>query len=258
MSPDDTANCTETWLPVVGYEGHYEVSDAGGVRSVSRTTTYRDGRVFTYAGQPIKAVPDPRGYLYVALWMNGHGVTRPAHQLVLEAFVGPRPEGMETLHGNGVPGDNRLGNLRWGTHAENAQDTLRHGRHNMLSKSTCPRGHDLLAPNLVPSDLPGRNCLSCNQAHALANAAADHWGPDRDARIMADADRRYALLMAGESSDQRRIPLDVPSVVALYREGLSSAEIATRLGCSGETVLRRLRQVGEPRRPQGGSGRRAS
>lgn len=50
-----------------------------------------------------------------------------AHRLVLEAFRGKCPEGMECLHGNGVRNDNRICNLRWGTRAENVADALRHG-----------------------------------------------------------------------------------------------------------------------------------
>lgn len=49
------------------------------------------------------------------------------HRLVLEAFVGPCPEGMECRHLNGIRGDNRLENLCWGTHQENYQDRICHG-----------------------------------------------------------------------------------------------------------------------------------
>lgn len=49
------------------------------------------------------------------------------HKLILEAFVGPRPEGMECRHLNGNGSDNRIANLRWGTPAENTLDKFRHG-----------------------------------------------------------------------------------------------------------------------------------
>ena len=55
------------------------------------------------------------------------GKIRTVHSLVLEAFVGPRPEGMECRHLNGDRKDNRIENLRWGTRAENAQDRVIHG-----------------------------------------------------------------------------------------------------------------------------------
>lgn len=53
---------------------------------------------------------------------------RPVHQLVLEAFVGPRPVGMEACHNDGNPANNRLDNLRWDTHAANTEDSRRQGR----------------------------------------------------------------------------------------------------------------------------------
>lgn len=49
------------------------------------------------------------------------------HHLVLMAFVGPRPEGMECRHLNGIPYDNRLSNLVWGTRRENCGDAMKHG-----------------------------------------------------------------------------------------------------------------------------------
>jgi hypothetical protein len=52
---------------------------------------------------------------------------RLVHQLVLEAFVGPRPESCEARHLDGDPSNNKLDNLAWGTKAENQADKLRHG-----------------------------------------------------------------------------------------------------------------------------------
>lgn len=49
------------------------------------------------------------------------------HRLVLETFIGPCPDGMECCHNNGDPVDNRLGNLRWDTHFNNVQDSIKHG-----------------------------------------------------------------------------------------------------------------------------------
>lgn len=57
---------------------------------------------------------------------NSHQI----HRLVLDAFAGPRPEGMECRHLNGDPKDNRLRNLVWGTRAENMADRTRLGEHN--------------------------------------------------------------------------------------------------------------------------------
>lgn len=59
--------------------------------------------------------------------VNGKGEKRLVHRLVLETFIGPRPDGMECCHNNGVPTDNRLENLRWDTRKANGQDRIVHG-----------------------------------------------------------------------------------------------------------------------------------
>ena len=58
----------------------------------------------------------------------GRGNQRFVHHLILEAFVGPRPDGYESCHKNGNPLDNRLVNLYWGTKRDNGLDTRAHGR----------------------------------------------------------------------------------------------------------------------------------
>ena len=67
------------------------------------------------------------GHLYVSI----RGVRRYVHQLVLEAFVGPRPEGMESRHfPDRDPANNRVENLSWGTHQQNIRDQKVHGTDN--------------------------------------------------------------------------------------------------------------------------------
>jgi hypothetical protein len=83
----------------------------------------RLGRVYS-GSRELKTWSLPSGYRQVNL---GRGVRRYVHRLVLEAFVGPCPEGEECRHLNGDPGDNRLANLCWGTVAENRMDKVRHG-----------------------------------------------------------------------------------------------------------------------------------
>lgn len=117
----------ERWLPVVGYEGLYEVSDLGRVRLLDRMVSGWRGLQHKLPGRLSRARSLSRGvYRKVALTKNGVWALRPIHQLVLEAFVGPRPEGMVCCHNNGIGGDNRLANLRWDTPASNTADRVRH------------------------------------------------------------------------------------------------------------------------------------
>ena len=106
----------ETWRPVPGYEGDYEVSSLGRVRSLLG----KRPRI-------LKATSNRRGYLSLRLCgPRGRRRAYVAH-LVLEAFVGPRPPGMEAAHGDAIRSNNSLANLSWKTPLENAQDKFRTG-----------------------------------------------------------------------------------------------------------------------------------
>lgn len=159
MSDDvaDRAEAVERWLPVVGFEDRYQVSDLGRVYSLitgqllSLRTTDRDGR--------------PR----VSLTGGAKVRTRPVHRLVLEAFVGPCPDGMEGCHSNGDTSDNRLVNLRWDTKSANMQDCLAHGRHGKLRKTHCPKGHPYAGDNLYQNS-NSRKCRTCQNARTRVKA----------------------------------------------------------------------------------------
>lgn len=104
---------TENWKPVVGFEGAYEVSDRGRVRSSVR-------------GQILRPQRHSGGYVQVSL---GRGNTRLVATLVLEAFAGPRPAGLEVCHNDGDKQNNAFANLRWDCHVKNCADRVRHGSH---------------------------------------------------------------------------------------------------------------------------------
>ncbi|CAN5951037.1 unnamed protein product [Sphagnum jensenii] len=92
----------------------------------------------TQAPRKMKTVIDSRGYTQVSLFIEGRVVTCKVHSLVLETFVGPRPEGMEACHfPDSDPSNNKLQNLRWDTHSENVRDRFRH-REGATNK-TCTR-----------------------------------------------------------------------------------------------------------------------
>ena len=114
---------SERWLPVPGYEGFYEASDLGRIRSLRRMTRcgWRGGRV-------LKPFPDSDGYLRVNLSRYGKiAGLQPVHGLVLLAFVGPRLPFQECRHGPGGKLDNRLANLCWGMPPEQSDDKRRDG-----------------------------------------------------------------------------------------------------------------------------------
>jgi hypothetical protein len=117
----------EEWRAIPGWEGRYEVSDQGRVRSLR----FKNGRVDRPRPAPLVLSHHTAktGYVVVGLPSSGKSRTFPAliHRLVLEAFVGPCPDGMECAHENGIRDDNRVSNLRWDTRAGNHADKDRHG-----------------------------------------------------------------------------------------------------------------------------------
>ena len=116
-----TDHFTPTRKEIAGFPG-YQVGDDGSVRYA--WTTCRAGRRLGDKWRPMKLSPSSRGYLRVNLTPLEGGSYRTfrVHRLVLEAFVGPCPDGMECRHLNGVKTDNRLDNLSWGTPGENRDD----------------------------------------------------------------------------------------------------------------------------------------
>lgn len=165
----------ETWKPIPNYEGLYEVSNYGRVRACTREIKYKNKRGTEITrfckGKDLVARKGANGYLYVELWKRNDGKTFPVHSLVLEAFVGPRPDGYVCCHEDDVKTNNYVGNLRWGTYSDNAADRVKNGRDKNSNKKHCRRGHPLVAPNLVPSKLKvgSRECLACRRAGNYVN-----------------------------------------------------------------------------------------
>lgn len=156
------------WLPVRGYEGVYEVSDSGQVRSLPREVWHPVSKTTRLPGRELKPVKHSNGYRQVTLWRAGIWEHRYIHRMVLDAFVGERPE-LEACHINGVPDDNRLENLCWGTRSDNIRDAVRHGTHWKIRNTHCPQGHPYQGDNLHTETNPvtgrtKRRCKECEQA----------------------------------------------------------------------------------------------
>lgn len=97
------------------------------VSMVERTKA--EGIIAPNKYRKLKQRLESTGYLYVNIRnREGREIGVGVHRLVLEAFCGPCPEGMEGCHGDGCRSNNHLTNLRWATHADNGKDMILHGR----------------------------------------------------------------------------------------------------------------------------------
>ncbi len=114
----------EIWKYIPGYEGIYQASNLGQIRSILRPRT-------------------------LGLYEDGKQKRLSIHRLILETFIGPCPLGMECRHLDGNPQNNKLNNLKWGTHSENSQDSIRHGTFFHPDNKGSNNGHAILKESNV-------------------------------------------------------------------------------------------------------------
>ena len=118
----------EEWRPVAGFEGLYEVSNQGRLRSLSmRNRSGIKQRLKILKPWKQSGTNGRGGYLEIMLSRNGRACHHLVHRLVLGAFHGPCPPRHEAAHQNGARTDNRAENLRWMTPQENSWQRLEHG-----------------------------------------------------------------------------------------------------------------------------------
>lgn len=197
----------ELWNPIPGYEGRYEASNQGNVRSLGFWMGNPWGTKTWKPGRTLKPTAHPQGYRMVTLTdESGRRWTTKVPRLVLLAWVGPPPQGKtDVLHGDDIPDHDHIGNLRWGDQSENSFDSVKNGVHPMASRSRCPLGHLLVEPNLVMS-AAARQCLACKRANSChrndarrmptrAYRGADGFQRQLGETQEQEAHRRYAHIM---------------------------------------------------------------
>lgn len=148
---------TEQWRTVAGWPD-YEVSNLGRVRSLKYGRT-----------RLLKGYISSHGYPTVGLCTPSRHRTpykRSIHVLVMEAFVGPRPEGLVIRHLDGDGMNNNLSNLAYGTPSENQFDQVAHGVHIHASKTKCSHGHPFDERNTYITKAGARACRTCHRLNA--------------------------------------------------------------------------------------------
>lgn len=160
---------TERWLPLEGFEGRYEVSDTGLIRSLDHVVARRNGNLLPIKGRVLRSDSRKYGHQYVVIKDGGKNIHVYVHRAVLQAFVGPCPDGMECRHLDGNPRNNYLENLAWGTPVENRADVIRHGNDHQRNKTHCPWGHEYGDVYVRPgSGRRERICKECAKKYKQA------------------------------------------------------------------------------------------
>jgi hypothetical protein len=168
---------SERWAAVVGWEGYYEASDAGGCR-----------RIITKYGNPSERPLRPGrrvGYANYTLSVDKVKKTYAAHRLVWETFNGPIPEGLQINHKNGVKTDNRLENLELCTPSENTRHAV-HVLHRPWS-----------SPPHVPGVKNGRAKLDETGVALVKRLRSEGWSQQRIADHVGINQTAVSALLRG-------------------------------------------------------------
>ncbi len=135
----------ELWKPVSGYEGCYEVSSLGRVRSLTRHVNHVNGTCPKY-GKILSQSPNTKGYLLVGLCVEGEQKTKTVHKLVALAFLVNPDDLPEVNHKDGNKSNNSDSNLEWSS----GEDNIKHATRNGLRA----KGKSLPSTKLSESDIP--------------------------------------------------------------------------------------------------------
>lgn len=148
---------SEQWRAVPGYEGWYEVSDHGNVRSLDRVVPHSAKGQMRLRGALLKPRYNRGGYAEVRLCRQRVTV----HRLVASVFI-PNPEAhLLVLHADDNPANNHVSNLRWGTKSDNEKDKVRNGN-GTQPREACPNNHPYTPENTYETK-QGRRCLTCSR-----------------------------------------------------------------------------------------------
>ncbi|CYW53522.1 TPA: HNH endonuclease [Streptococcus suis] len=152
----------ENWKDIVGYEGYYQVSDFGRVRSLDREITKKDGRTMVVRGRVMEGTIKDNGYIQISLWKENKGQSFYLHRLVILAFSDSEP--LETVnHIDGNKRNNNFRNLEWASYRDNNVHAIKNGlnstKHRRNKRGSIPVLQFDLNANLV------KQYPSMRQAH---------------------------------------------------------------------------------------------
>jgi hypothetical protein len=118
----------ETWKDIPGYEGYYQASSLGKIRSLDRVSTHWKGITQIKKGKEISISADIKGYLKISLMKSGTRKSFKAHRLIAITFLDNKDNLSDVNHKNLNKADNSVSNLEWCSHKENCEHASLNGR----------------------------------------------------------------------------------------------------------------------------------
>lgn len=173
---------SEVWKQIKGYEGHYDISSHGRVRSYNQTyrTDIKNNQKVTRKGRILKANILNTGYCQVALYKKGKCKKKAVHRLVGKAFV-PNPENKPQInHKDGNKTNNHYKNIEWATAEENQQhrfETLGHEIHNKIKLECITLGIKADSILELNKELHEKGITGKHAYSNLAKGARENEGP---------------------------------------------------------------------------------
>lgn len=165
----------EIWADIKGYEGYYQVSNLGNIRSLDRIITFKNGTKQFFKGKILKQKLDKHGYLRVTLSKNNHLCLKQVHRLVAIAFI-PNPENKPTVnHKKGIKTDNRSTELEWATYQEQTQHAIKTGLINFETRvyvNSCEQAIKKTRKPIIQYDLQGKfiaKYIGVNEAQRITH-----------------------------------------------------------------------------------------
>lgn len=148
----------ETWKDVKDFEGFYQISNKGNIKSLERQVTGKLGSVRVLPEKLITPTDNGKGYLVVALYKNGKRYFKKIHRLVAEAFI-PNPDNKsEVNHIDGNKSNNNYTNLEWSTTKENCRHRQDTGLGN-IEAATKAKYRPIIKINLTTGEEKRYDCV---------------------------------------------------------------------------------------------------
>ena len=209
----------EVWKDVVGWEGLYQVSSLGLVRSLDREVQTKNS-IRQYRGKMLKLMPNNYGYSLVGIG----GKLALVHRLVLEAFVGSCPEGMEARHyPDRNPANNCVENLSWATHQINCQDRDEHGT-SMKGYVHTQETRDKIKAWRATQVITEETKMKMSQSGKLKRATSE-------------TRQRMSLVQRGDNNPMSLLKeQDVFVIRTLHHQGMKTRALADKFGVHIATI----------------------